>query len=258
LRCQFERALPILDLYGLPATFFLVANTDPIHTDGHSHPDWAKTDWSQKDIRFFKGLIQRGHEIGAHSVHHRQPFLDNNPKLEAEESKRWIEDRLETKISSYCYPFCHCNDVIKKAVIKAEYKQARWGANRQYCSEKRPIDLHKVDCRLAAGDNPEFVVVDGTSHPVGRDGCEDVNGWIQPDWYVVMFHGIGTINDGWWPISVAEFSRQMAELSRLRDSGVVEVVTFANGADRLRQSRMTSSVVPMLNRLFAFHRYPQF
>jgi len=31
LRCQFERAVPILDLYGFPATFFFVANTDPIH-----------------------------------------------------------------------------------------------------------------------------------------------------------------------------------------------------------------------------------
>ena len=42
LRCQFESAVPILDRYDFPATFFLVANTDPIHTDGGQHPDWRK------------------------------------------------------------------------------------------------------------------------------------------------------------------------------------------------------------------------
>ena len=87
LRCQFERAVPVLDQHGFRATFFLVANTDRIHTDGYSHPAWSKTDWNGEDIEFLKGMVQAGHEIGAHSVHHRQPFLDNNPKFEAEESK---------------------------------------------------------------------------------------------------------------------------------------------------------------------------
>src|SRR5437588_13066645 len=84
LRCQFEQAVPILDQYGFSATFFLVANTDPIHTDGVTHPDWRKTDWSEKDIQLLNGMVQRGHEIGAHSVHHRHPFLDDDPKGEAE------------------------------------------------------------------------------------------------------------------------------------------------------------------------------
>jgi peptidoglycan/xylan/chitin deacetylase (PgdA/CDA1 family) len=25
-------------------------------------------------------LLRQGHEIGAHSVHHREPFLSNDPK----------------------------------------------------------------------------------------------------------------------------------------------------------------------------------
>src|ERR1700692_1377624 len=235
LRCQFEQAVPILDQYGFPATFFLVANTDPTHTDGCAHPNWSKTDWSERDIQFLKNMIQRGHEIGAHSVHHRQPFLDSDPKLEAEGSKLWIEDRLEVEIPSYCYPFCHFTYPIKNAVISAGYKQARWGATRSYSPEQRPTDFHKVDCRHIAVNNPTFIVVDGISYPVGRDGSEDVSGWLQPGWYVLMFHGIGTINDGWWPISVPEFIRQMAELAKHRHSGAVEVVTFKEGADRLRR-----------------------
>src|ERR1700686_5846150 len=98
LRCQFERAVSILDQYGFPATFFLVANPDPILTDGAPHPDWRKIDWSEQDIQSFKSMIQRGHEIGAHSVHHRYPFLDDDPKGEAEGSKQWIESRLGGEI----------------------------------------------------------------------------------------------------------------------------------------------------------------
>ncbi len=64
LRCQFERAVPILDQHGFPATFFLVANPDPIHTDGFPHPSWRRTDWSEKDIQFFKSMIQRGMKSG--------------------------------------------------------------------------------------------------------------------------------------------------------------------------------------------------
>jgi hypothetical protein len=47
-----------------------------------------------------------------------------------------------------------------------------------------------------------------------------------------MFHGIGTIDDGWWAIPVAEFARQMTELAKHRDSGCAEVVTFEEGARR--------------------------
>ena len=53
-------------------------------------------------------------------------------------------------------------------------------------------------------------------------------------WYVLTFHGIGSEQDGWEPITVAEFAKQMAELAKLRDSSAAEVVTFKDGADRLR------------------------
>ena len=59
LRCQFERAVPILDKYDLPATFFLVANTDPIHTDGHSHPDWRKTNWNDQISSSLPACVSR-------------------------------------------------------------------------------------------------------------------------------------------------------------------------------------------------------
>jgi peptidoglycan/xylan/chitin deacetylase (PgdA/CDA1 family) len=217
LRCQFERAIPILDQHGFQATFFLVANTDPIHTDGVKHPDWKKTNWSGEDIDLLKGIVQRGHEIGAHSVHHRHPFLDKDPKFEAEGSKRWIESRLGVEIPSYCYPFYYVTKAIKDAVVSAGYKQARWGQRNSYYPMQNPLDWFGVDCRQISKN-------------------ENVGGWIRPGcWHVLTFHGIGNDQDGWEPITVAEFTRQMAELATHRDSGAVEVLTFHDGATRLRK-----------------------
>ena len=234
LRAQFEQALPILDRHGLPATFFLIANPDPIFTDGFRHPDWSKTDWSEKDVVLFKSMVQRGHEIGAHSVNHTLRSLDKNPKFEAEGSKKWIEDRLGIEISSYCYPFSHCTDPIKRAVIGAGYKQARSGSNAVYYAFEDPLDDFQVDCRHVGKSGAELV--DGDF--VGKYGAENVQSWLRPGcWHVLMFHGIGTVNDGWWAIPVAEFARQMAELAKHRDAGDAKVVTFNEGAQILRPAQ---------------------
>lgn len=218
LRCQFERALPILDRYGFPATFFLVANTDPIHTDGGQHPDWRKINWSEQDIEFLKGMVRRGHEIGAHSMTHRHPDLDNDPKFEAEGSKQWIEKRLAGQTSSYCYPFYHVTQPIKDAVIEAGYKQARGGHNGTFYSSCESMDWFEVDCRQITQD-------------------EQVSDWLQPGrWHVLVFHGIGTWDDGWEPITPEQFTAQMGELAKFRDRGSVEVVTFNDGAEHLHRS----------------------
>ena len=49
LRCQIERALPVLDQRGLPATFFIAANTSPVHLDYCPHAPWQKIEWSPDD-----------------------------------------------------------------------------------------------------------------------------------------------------------------------------------------------------------------
>jgi peptidoglycan/xylan/chitin deacetylase (PgdA/CDA1 family) len=226
LRCQFERAVPILDQYGFPATFFLAANTAPAHVDWCSHPCWRKITWCEGDIQLLRGLIQRGHEIGSHSVWHLMPepghllfCPDFNPQFEVEESKRLIEGWMDEKISSFGYPFYRKPNSVKNAVIAAGYKQARAGpTGRSYAySPQESIDLYDVD-----------------SHQISRQG-ESVGSWVRPNcWHVLTFHGIGGEQDGWEPITVAEFIRQMADLAKLRDSGTVEVVTFKDGAERFR------------------------
>src|SRR6266446_1039380 len=94
LRCQFQRAVPTLDRYGFPATFFLVANTDPIFTDGFAERggfNWPKIAWNAHDIQLLKGMVERGHEIGGHTVSHKGPRIVADAAFEASESKRLIE-----------------------------------------------------------------------------------------------------------------------------------------------------------------------
>jgi peptidoglycan/xylan/chitin deacetylase (PgdA/CDA1 family) len=217
LRCQFQQAVPILNQYGFPATFFLVANTGPIHTDGYAERigfKWPKIAWNADDIRFLKAMVERGHEIGAHSVNHKLDRIVADPAFEAAESKRLVEEWMETEIPSYCYPFYRANEPIRKAVIDAGYKQARSGKQNSYIP-RGFSDSFQIDCREISNN-------------------ENVAGWVQPGcWHVLTFHGIGGAQDGYQPIPVTEFARQMAELAKLRDSGAVEVVTFGDGADRL-------------------------
>jgi peptidoglycan/xylan/chitin deacetylase (PgdA/CDA1 family) len=223
-RCQFEKALPILNSYGIPATFFLIANEDPTHDRWAGHlNDWWKIDWREDDIAMLKKLIQDGHEIGSHSVTHHPTKMAMQPDIEVRESKRLIEAWVGIKVSSFCYPFYRSHGYLADAVKNAGYEQARGGgtppnygprASYYTISHNGTWDRFNVDCRQ-----------------ISRS--ENVSGWIQPGrWHILTFHGIGGEKDGWEPITVAQFAAQMGELAKHRDSKVVEVVTFKDGAER--------------------------
>jgi peptidoglycan/xylan/chitin deacetylase (PgdA/CDA1 family) len=228
LRCQFERAVPILDLdqYRFPATFFLTANTAPAHVDWCGHACWRKLAWSESDIRMLRGLLQRGHEIGSHSVWHLFPEPGNplfcpdfNPQFEVEESKRLIEGWLGEEISSFGYPFYRKPNSLKNAVIAAGYKQARAGCAKRSYSPQESIDLFDVDC-------------------VQISKNENIARWVQPGrWNILTYHGIGGDQDGWEPVTVEQFNTQMAELAKHRNSGALEIVTFKDGAGRFRPAQ---------------------
>jgi len=222
LRCQFERAVPLLDRYEFPATFFLVANTDPIFTDGRAENEkhkWRKIDWSAEDIRLLKSMLEGGHEIGSHTVSHKRPSIKAEPMSEASDSRSLIETWLGVEIPSFCYPFYETIQDLKEPAIQAGYQQARTGHENAYYASPNSVDWFAVDCRqITTGEN--------------------VSGWIKPGcWHVLTFHGIGSEQDGWEPITEHEFARQMAELEKLRRSGAVEVLTFQDAANRLRQEK---------------------
>ena len=173
-------------------------------------------------------MVRRGHEIGSHSVSHKhsedrryRPAHDReyDAQHEAEESKRLIQDRMsQVKMdSSFCYPFCGKGGGLREAVEAAGYKQARAGSGGAHYRIGDSLDYFDVDCRL-----------------IGQH--ENVANWKYPgdSWHVLMFHGIGSDADGWQPISPEEFAREMSELAAYRDAGEVEILTFADAAERMR------------------------
>ena len=207
LRCQFEHALPLLDAHGIPATFFLIANQEPTH-EGHRN-EWWKIEWSESDIAMLGQAVQRGHEIGSHSVTH--DWMPTQPEFEATESKRLIQNWMKTEVSSFAYPYCRTD--LTDAVKKAGYRQARAGAGNSYYPLGSGLDFN-LDCRQVS-DN------------------DDVKDWIRADhWHILMFHGIGDQHSGWAPVAIERFASIVSELAELRKSKAVELVTFKDGVRR--------------------------
>ncbi len=145
--------------------------------------------------------------------------MQANPLAEASESKERIEDWLETKVTSFCYPYYSSHDYLADAVEIAGYEQVRAGAGRKtyyVVPGHRSFDRFNVDCRqISANDR--------------------VSEWVQPGcWHILTFHAIGNQRDGWEPIGKERFAGLMAELAEYRDAGTIEILTFKSGAARLQ------------------------
>jgi peptidoglycan/xylan/chitin deacetylase (PgdA/CDA1 family) len=217
LRCQFEKAVPILNGYGIAATFFLTANRELTHESWYGHrDDWWKIDWREDDIANLRRLINDGHEIGSHSLTHHLQTMQGDPRAEACESKELIEGWLGTKVTSFCYPYYSSHTYLADSVKSAGYEQARGGARASYYTgADRSFDRFNVDCRQVSPN-------------------DKVSEWVQPGcWHVLTFHAIGDQRDGWAPISVGQFATLMVELARYREDGAVEILPFNCAVTRL-------------------------
>ena len=217
LRSQFERAVPVLRKHRLVATFFLIANTEETHEAWDEKTrgcKWSKLDWSERDVKMLRGLLGEGHEIGSHGSTHREQMIKTQPDGEAAGSRKFIEERLGSGISSFCYPYYWSQQYLEAAVKRAGYRQGRAGDHSGYYPIGAPFDRFNIDCRT-----------------IGVN--EDVAEWLRPgNWHVLTFHGIGREEDGWRPITVEEFDSLMTKLAGYRDAGRAEVVTFKDGAAR--------------------------
>jgi peptidoglycan/xylan/chitin deacetylase (PgdA/CDA1 family) len=100
-------------------------------TDRLNCPDWAGLmTWQQ-----LREMADDGHEIGSHSMTH--PIItkcsDSELEYEIAESRKLIQDRLGTPITSFCYPNGDFNERAEAVVKNAGYTSAvttRWKANR--------------------------------------------------------------------------------------------------------------------------------
>lgn len=120
----YKNALPIIKKYNAKAIVFV-----PVNLVGTFNQwDYEKLNVKKAVMNWdeIKDLVKEGIEIGSHTLNH--PFLTKIPiaqsKLEIEDSKKILEDKLGIEVKSFCYPYGDYDEKIKELVIKAGYKYA--------------------------------------------------------------------------------------------------------------------------------------
>jgi len=119
-RDNYEVALPILDRFGIKATFFITAGFigKSLRNSFGEH--------AMMDARQVEELAREGHEIGAHTINH--PKLTQVPLerawQEIDTSKQFLENLLQRPIHSFAFPKGDYNQAIKSLVQKAGFQLA--------------------------------------------------------------------------------------------------------------------------------------
>lgn len=109
----YKNALPILEKYNLPATFFIIAD----FIGNNKFMSWQQ----------LKHLINKGYLIGSHTLGHKRLSTVSEKDLRKEiiESKKILEDNLNKEISLFALPFGKDRDITEKTeqiIRKAGYK----------------------------------------------------------------------------------------------------------------------------------------
>lgn len=113
---QYTYAVPILEKHGFTATFFIMTKVI-----GGGYMTWDE----------IKDVHTRGFEIASHTETHAKLTEIDDEKLfkEIEGSKRTLEEKLGTVITTLAYPYYQQDERIREMVKNAGYVGARagWG-----------------------------------------------------------------------------------------------------------------------------------
>jgi peptidoglycan/xylan/chitin deacetylase (PgdA/CDA1 family) len=111
---QYSNALPTLEKYHYPATFFIVTN----YIGYRSFLSW----------RQLQVLLDKGMTIGSHSRSHPRLSRITDPEIlwhEIAGSRQALEANLEASVNDFAYPYGSYNDETQAMVGWAGYKTAR-------------------------------------------------------------------------------------------------------------------------------------
>lgn len=109
-RDNYRIAMPILDKYKIPATFFVT-----VGYIGKQMKDSKKSVMNWDELKVLK---EKGYEIGSHTISHLNlAKLDPEQlKYEIEGSKEVIEEKLGTQVDSFAFPYGKSEHFTGKAL----------------------------------------------------------------------------------------------------------------------------------------------
>jgi peptidoglycan/xylan/chitin deacetylase (PgdA/CDA1 family) len=106
----YQNAYPILQQYGFVATFYIIANT--VDAAG------------SLNTRKLQKLLASGWEIGSHSMTHADLTTDSDWENEIINARLVLEEKLDTEIRTFAYPYGKANDALKTYTLNAGYSAA--------------------------------------------------------------------------------------------------------------------------------------
>ncbi len=113
---QYDAALPVLNAYGVRATFYITT----AYLDHEEYPGFM----TAEQVR---SLARAGHEIGGHTVTHRDLTTLRAGDLlrELSSSKRTLERVTGTRVTSLAYPFGSYNQAVLRTARLTGYTNGR-------------------------------------------------------------------------------------------------------------------------------------
>ncbi|PIP21498.1 MAG: polysaccharide deacetylase [Candidatus Nealsonbacteria bacterium CG23_combo_of_CG06-09_8_20_14_all_40_13] len=135
----YQNALPLLEKYKFKATFFII--TGKVEKPGY-------LSWSQ-----IAELAKAGMEIGSHSVSHLDlSKLDTDKaRVEIYNSKITLEEKLNLKITAFCYPSGAFDDETIQLVKNAGYQTAVTTVNSKEQTKENIYKLKRI--RVAGSES---------------------------------------------------------------------------------------------------------
>ena len=118
----FDYAFPILQKYNVSATIFLISSYIGKLNEWDANLGWIH--FKHLDKEEITELIQAGWEIGSHGVNHKNLKGLSKREIESEigESKKYLENQFNTKVSFYASPFGKINLNILEIALNKGYK----------------------------------------------------------------------------------------------------------------------------------------
>jgi len=161
-RSNFEQAFPLLEQFGLKATFFVLAGCLG-GTDKYISWDQARQ------------MVAAGHHVESHGWSHRLLTQCSQEDLEEElvRSKYELEDRLGVAVSAISAPGGRWDDPVIEACARAGYK-CLFHSNPWFPAiQRKGLHLqgrHMVTCRMGVKELQKLVQVGRTRRLYSRVG----------------------------------------------------------------------------------------